>query len=70
MPAESKAQRAAAAIAEHDPEKLYDRNKGLLSMTKEQLGDFAGTSEKGLPKKKPKGVKGNTFYATKLLSGD
>jgi hypothetical protein len=71
MPAESKAQRAASAIAKHHPEDLYERNKGLLSMTQEQLGHYAGTSEKGLPNKKQKkrGVKGNTFYASKLLSG-
>jgi hypothetical protein len=52
MPAESKAQRQVAAIAEHAPEKLYKRNKGLKKMSKEQLHDFASTSEKNLPKKK------------------
>jgi len=49
MPAESKAQRIATAIAEHEPEKLYARNKGLADMTHKQLHDFASTSEKGLP---------------------
>jgi len=67
MPAESIAKRRAAAIAKHHPEDLYERNKGLLSMTQEQLGHYAGTSEKGLPDKS-KGVKGNTFYESKLLS--
>lgn len=54
MPAKSKAQRQATAIAEHHPEKLYARNKGLKEMSKEQLHEFATTKEKGLPKKKKK----------------
>ena len=66
MPAESKAIRRAAAIAEHHPEQLYARNRGLLGMNQEQLHEFASTPEKGLPKKK--GVKGNTHYESKLLS--
>jgi hypothetical protein len=49
MPATSKAIREAAAIAEHHPEKLYPRNRGLLKMSKQQLHEFASTSEKGLP---------------------
>ena len=70
MPATSVKQRQAAAIAEHHPEELYERNKGLLSMSKDKLSHYAGTSEKGLPKKKgKKGVKGNTHYESKLLSG-
>ena len=52
MPAKSKAQRRAMAIAEHHPSKLYKRNKGLKKMSKAQLRDFAETKEKGLPKKK------------------
>ena len=52
MPAKSKKQRQMMAIAEHHPEKLYAKNKGVLSMSKEQLSDFATTKEKGLPKKK------------------
>jgi hypothetical protein len=52
MPAVSKKQRKAMAIAEHHPEKLYKKNKGLKKMSKEQLHDFAITSEKGLPKTK------------------
>lgn len=54
MPAESKAQRTAMAIAEHDPKKLYKKNRSLLRMTHQQLHDFAATPEKGLPKKKKK----------------
>jgi hypothetical protein len=55
-PARSKKQKIAMAIAEHAPEKLYSRNKGLKKMSKKQLHDFASTSEKGLPEKvkKPK----------------
>lgn len=51
MPAQSKNQRIAIAIAEHSPEKLYSRNKGLLSMSKENQHDFASTKESGLPTK-------------------
>jgi hypothetical protein len=56
MPAKSVAQRKAIAIAEHAPNKLYDRNKGLLGMTQGQMHDFAATPEKGLPQKKKKGA--------------
>jgi hypothetical protein len=52
MPAKSKKQRIAMAIAEHAPDKLYARNKGMKKMSKGQLHDFASTSEKGLPAKK------------------
>ena len=45
MPAKSKKQRRAMAIAEHHPEKLYKRNRGLLKMSKEELHDFASTRE-------------------------
>lgn len=40
------------AIAEHEPNKLYSRNKAMLGMSHEQLHDFAATPEKDLPKKK------------------
>ena len=52
MPAKSKAQRQAMAIAEHHPSKLRKRNRGLKKMSKSQLHDFASTKEKGLPRKK------------------
>ncbi len=58
MPAKSKAQRRVMAIAEHNPEELYKKNKGLLKMSKKQLHEFASTKEKGLPKKKSKKKKG------------
>jgi len=58
MPAVSKAQRLAAAIAEHHPENLYARNRGLLSMSKHELHKYAATKEKDLPKKK--GLKEHT----------
>lgn len=41
------------AIAEHDPDELYERNKGLTKMTHEQLHDFASTPRKELPKSAP-----------------
>lgn len=52
MPAVSKAQRRAMAIAKHHPSKLYARNKGMKKMTKTQLHEFASTKEKGLKRKK------------------
>lgn len=52
MPAVSKAQQQAMAIAEHEPEKLYKRNKGLKKMGKDKLHEFAATKQKGLPKHK------------------
>jgi len=52
MPSLSKAQRRATTIAEHHPEELYARNKGLLGMSAGQLHDFAATPESGLPQKK------------------
>ena len=52
MPAVSKAQRRAMAIAEHHPGQLKARNRGLLEMGRPELHKFASTSEKGLPRKK------------------
>ena len=49
MPAKSKAQRQVMAIAEHHPEQLYKRNRGLLQMSAAQLHEFAATKEKKLP---------------------
>ncbi len=49
MPAKSKAQRTAMAIAEHHPEMLYKRNRGMLSMKKSEMHEFAATKEAGLP---------------------
>lgn len=54
MPAKSKAQQKAMAIAEHNPSALYARNAGMAKMTHEQLHDFASGSMKG----KPQHVKG------------
>lgn len=54
MPAVSRAQQIAMQIAEHHPEKLYARNKGLTKMTQSQLHDFASGSEKGKPQYKRK----------------
>jgi len=54
MPAKSKAQQRVMAIAEHAPDKLYARNKGLTKMSHSQLHDFAATKRKGLPARKMK----------------
>lgn len=50
MPSDSKAQRQLMAIAEHHPEEVSAKNRGVLKMTHQQLHDFAATKEKGLPK--------------------
>ena len=50
MPAVSKAQRRAMAIAEHHPEKSY--HPELVKMKRSDLHKFASTKEKGLPKRK------------------
>jgi hypothetical protein len=49
MPAESEKQAVMMRIAEHHPEKLYERNKGAAEMSHSQLHDFAKTKDKGLP---------------------
>lgn len=49
MPAVSKKQQIAMAIAEHHPEELYARNRGLTQMTHQQLHDFAATKRSSLP---------------------
>ena len=51
MPAVSKAQQEAMAIAEHAPTKLLKRNRGLLKMSHQQLHEFASTPRGGLPEK-------------------
>jgi len=59
MPAESQSQQRLMAIAEHNPSKVYARNRGVLKMSLSSLRDFAATARKGLPKKvKPKHPKG------------
>ena len=57
MPAVSKKQRRAMAIAEHAPEKLYKRNRGLRKMSHVQLEDFASTREKHLPRTRTRRVR-------------
>ena len=52
MPAKSKTQRKMMAIALHVPEKLYTRNKAVLSMAKSELHKFAATKEKHLKVRK------------------
>jgi hypothetical protein len=51
VPAVSQKQQRLFAIAEHDPSKLYAKNKGLLGMSRLQLHDFAATPRTGLPTK-------------------
>jgi hypothetical protein len=49
MPARSKAQRQLMAIAEHHPEQVSAKNRGVLKMSDRQLHDFAKTKERKLP---------------------
>jgi len=51
MPAVSQKQQIAMAIAEHSPSKLNKKNRGLLSMSHQQLHDFAATPRSDLPVK-------------------
>jgi len=53
MPASSKKMRRASAIAEHHPEMLYKRNRGMKKMSKGELHEYASTPEAGLPEKAP-----------------
>lgn len=52
MPAKSKVQQMATAIALHNPSKLYKKNRGLLKMSKAELEEFARTKRKRLKKHK------------------
>lgn len=52
MPAKSEKQRVAMAIALKSPDRLLKRNKGMLSMTKEQLSEYAHEPVAPKPKKK------------------
>ena len=58
MPSVSAAQQIAMAIAEHNPSKLYKRDRGLTEMSHKQLHEFAATSRKGLPRKRDRGQDG------------
>ena len=57
MPAKSNKQRIAMAIAEHHPEKLYSRNKGLAKMSHDDLHEFATKPKASRLKKALKQVK-------------
>ena len=52
MPAVSVAQRKLIGLAEHHPEQVSAKNRGILSMRKSDMHDFASTPEAGLPRKK------------------
>lgn len=56
MPSVSTAERRLMAIAEHHPDQVQAKNRGVLKMSHGQLHDFAATKEKGLPEhvRKPK----------------
>jgi phage gp45-like len=53
------------ALAMTEPSKVSKKNKGVLAMPKEVLGDFAATSTKGLPSK----VKDGSNLLAKIAGG-
>jgi hypothetical protein len=61
MPATSPAQRRLFAIAEHHPDQLYDKNKGLANLPQNTLHDFAATKESSMPKRRNYGEEGETY---------
>jgi len=63
MPAKSKKQRRMMAIAEHHPEELYKRNKGVAKMGKKKLHEFTAVKEKGLPLKKKRRTTSTGYMA-------
>ena len=70
MPAKSKAQQELMAIAMHEPEKVYSKNKGVLKMKKKSLADFAKTSRKDLPEKVEAKKKKSTKNSTQASEKD
>lgn len=57
MPSLSVPQRRLMGLAEHHPEEVSAKNRGVLKMSHRQLHDFASTSEKDLPKSPLSGIK-------------
>lgn len=55
MPAVSQAQQRLFAIAEHHPEQLHAKHRGMLHMSQSQLHDFAATPRTSLPAHKGSG---------------
>jgi hypothetical protein len=49
MPSVSVKQRKLMGLAEHHPDQVYSRNRGVLGMNHQQLHDYASTKQKGLP---------------------
>lgn len=52
MPSTSQAQQHLMGLAYAHPEKVSAKNKSVLSMSKDQLKDFAATPTKKLPRYK------------------
>lgn len=65
MPAQSVKQRRLMAMAEHAPQMLYKKNKGVLKMSHSQLHDFAATKEKNLPSRSARQHVVNSFRKKK-----
>ena len=47
MPAKTEKQRKMMAIAEHNPGKLFKRNRSVLKMSRKELHKFASKTDKG-----------------------
>ena len=54
MPSVSISQKRLAGLAEHNPEKVYKKNRSILGMSGIELHKFASGPEKGLPYKTKK----------------
>lgn len=52
MPAPTEKARVAWAIAEHEPEKLYARNRGMLKATHQQQHEFASKPKRRKAKRR------------------
>lgn len=65
MPATSKKMRRVMAIAEHHPEMLYKRNRGMLKMSRQQLHEYASTSEVGMSTKEKNDKRRERIYRRK-----
>ena len=61
MPATSIKQQQMMAIAEHQPDKLYKKNKKVLGMSHQQLHDFASTKKSEMPDADEKVQKAKRF---------
>lgn len=67
MPSVSRSQQALFAIAEHDPSKLHDEDKGLANLPKQTLHDFAVGPEAGKPEHVLRGDRSDVMGANRKV---